>query len=126
MPPAIICRRHCAIAFSRSNILLLPKTTQNRRDRGPLLAFFFQDFMPILPDGIVLALPASLTFAPARLDPTPGLHSMEHRIKHSVSPFDFVFGKFFDFLNQGVAVALAIGEEGKDERFSRCRDEFFF
>ena len=50
---------------------------------------------------------------------------MEHRIEHPIRPFDFVGGKTFDFLNQGVTVALAFGQEREDERFGGSGDQFF-
>ena len=37
---------------------------------------------------------------------------MQHRVKHSVSPFDFVTGKAFHFLNQLVAITFTPWKAG--------------
>jgi hypothetical protein len=48
---------------------------------------------------------------------------MKDGIEHTISPFDFTCGELFDALNDGVAVAVALGKDGKHEGDGGSGDE---
>ena len=62
-------------------------------------------------DGIILPLTPGLALAPARFKQAAAFHAMEHRVKHAVGPLELAAGAGFDFLDDGVAVALALGQQ---------------
>src|SRR5215469_7634241 len=86
---------------------------------------FFHGVFAILFQGIVFALAAGLALAPASLDKAALLHAVKHRVKHAIRPLQLAAGAGLDFLDNGVTVALAPGEEGQNEGFSRSSDKFF-
>src|ERR1017187_3536345 len=49
---------------------------------------------------------------------------MQHRVEHPVRPLDLVLGAGLDVLDNRVAVTLALGQQGEDQRFARCGHKF--
>jgi len=93
-------------------------------NQRPLLVVLGHRRFAVLFERVIFPFPAGLAFAPARLDQAPVFHPVQHRVKHPVRPLQFAAGAGFDFLNDGVAVTLAPGKEGQNQRFGRRGDEF--
>src|SRR5437660_7892861 len=124
-PPAAICRRQSAMAWSRLNILFPSQTGQNRVNQGPLFVLFFHRPFAVLLERVVFALPPGFTLRPPRLDPTLVFHAVQDGVKHSVGPFQPAAGPGFDLLDDCVAVTLALLQQRENHRFGGGRDEFF-
>ncbi len=48
---------------------------------------------------------------------------MEQRVEHAVAPLELALGERTDALEDGVAVALTLGQDREHERCRRGRDE---
>src|SRR5438105_1615326 len=81
--------------------------------------------MTVLFDRVIFALAAVLYFHPAGFNPTVVLHAVQHGIEHSIGPLDFFTGELLYFLNERVAVAFALREQGEDQWFGRSGYKFF-
>src|SRR5204863_2477082 len=123
MPPSANCRRQSAMACSRLNIMFLPQAGQDRMDLQPLIAVFFPGLASVFLERIIFPFPAIFTHRPARLDPALALHPVQDRVEHPVGPLELILGAGLDFLNDGVAVTVAVFEEGQDEGFSGRGDQ---
>src|SRR5687767_9026799 len=101
--------RHCAMRASRSGILFLSQAGEHPVDDGPLLVLGIEGALADLLERVVFSLSAGFGLGPAGLDPTSFFHPVEDGIEHAVGPLDAVAGAGLDFLDNGVAVALAAG-----------------
>src|SRR5436190_2488971 len=124
-PPAPRLRLQFAMASSSLNILLLPEALKNFGNDDPLVALLLQGLFPVSFQRIVFSLAAVFSLAPTGLDPALTFHAVQDGVEHAVGPFDLVARQPFHFLDQGITVTFAFGEEGKDQRFRRGGDEFF-
>src|SRR6267378_4487577 len=98
------------MATSRSNILLPSKASHDRVDELPLLEMLFERALAILLERVIFAFAAIIDLHPAGFDKAFGFHAMKDGIEHAISPFELLFGAGPDFLDDGVAVALAFFE----------------
>jgi hypothetical protein len=108
-----------------SGIFFFPEAVKGGVDGEPLVTPFVQGLFAVLLEGIVFALPTGLGLGPAGFDETAVFQAVEDGVKHAVGPLDFVFGEFLNVLDDGVAIRLTLGKEGKDEGFGGGGDEFF-
>src|SRR4029077_13021226 len=74
---------------------------------------------PIFRQAVVLPAAAALRRSPLRCDEAVTLQPVQHRIQHAVGPMQVPAGQLVDALDDGVAVALTLGEDGEHEW--RCR-----
>jgi hypothetical protein len=93
-------------------------------DEGPLLMVPVQGRFAVFFEGVIFPFAPVLTFAPAGFDQLALFHPVQYRVKHAVGPGDFVLGKTFDFLDEGVPVTFAPGQQGKNQRFGGRRHKF--
>src|SRR6185503_16696495 len=91
----------------------------------PVFVMLVHRRLAIFLERVIFPFPARLAFAPARLDQAPVFHPVQHGIEHPVGPVQLALGTGLDLLDDGVAVALALGEQRQDQWFSRGGDEFF-
>src|SRR5436190_5890711 len=124
MPEARMSRRQLAIWDSRLGIFFSPELHEHFVDLQPLCALFLERTPAFLLDGIVFSLPPILHGLPARLDPAVLLHAMQHGVEHAVGPLHLIFRPRLHLLDDGISIALALGEQRQDKRFSRGGDEF--
>ena len=72
---------------------------------------------------VVLPPPAGLRLAPDGLHEAVALEAVEHRVEHAVRPLQLPAGQLVHALDDGVAVALALAEDGQHQRRGRGGDE---
>src|SRR5688572_23062523 len=107
--------RQSAMEVSKLCMLRSPELVHDGIHKLPLLfllpkspaAFGFQ--------GVILSFSARFRFAPSTADQCLVFQPMQDRIQHPVGPFDLAAGQLPDALNDGVAVAFAFSEDGKDQ-----------
>src|SRR4029077_20218778 len=80
---------------------------------------------PIFRQAVVLPAAAALRRSPLRCDEAVTLQPVQHRIQHAVGPMQMPPGQLVDALDDGVAVALTLGEDGEHEWRRRGGDEVF-
>ncbi len=80
-------------------------------NQRPLFVVFCHRRLAVFFERVVFPLPPGLAFAPARFDQTPVFHPVQNRVKHPVRPLELAIGTGLDLLDDGVAVALALGKE---------------
>src|SRR5439155_21265239 len=94
----------------------------------------FVDDLPALPlrreltpavtrDPVVLPPPAGFGFPPLRRDQSLAFEPMQHWVQHAVGPLQVAAGELGHALDDGVAVAIALGEDGEHQRRGRRGDE---
>jgi len=72
---------------------------------------------------VVLAPPAGLRQAPHRLDEPPALEAVQERVNHAVRPLQLAARHLAHPLDDGVAVAIALAENGEHQRRCGSGDE---
>src|SRR5882762_1340294 len=86
---------------------------------------FFQRPFAVLLESIVFSLSPIPGFHPVGLKQSPGLHAMEHRVKHPIGPLKLVSRAGLNLLNDRIAIALASGEQRQNQRFRGGGHQFF-
>src|SRR5690606_9991360 len=76
-----------------------------------------------LRDPVVLPPPPRLRLLPPGLDETRPLQSMQDGVEHPVRPLQLAAGQLAYPLQDRVAVAVSLGQDGQNERRRRRRDE---
>ncbi len=94
-------------------------------DGEPLRLFGFERAAAILGEFVIAALAAIILLAPFGGDEALAFEAAQNGIEHAVGPIDLVGGKFADAAGEGVTVAFALGEDGKDEGPSGSGYEVF-
>ena len=89
---------------------------KNAVDRSPLLAMVGELFAAGSGDSVILAAPPRLGRPPFRRHQALSLEAMEDRVKHAVGPLQVAAGELADTLDNGVAVAVALSQNGEDKR----------
>src|SRR5690606_17986220 len=100
-----------------------PDAPERRVHRLPLPALLLELLPAARRDAVVLAPPAAVRDLPARLDVAEALEPVQHRVQHPVGPLQPAPGELADALQDGVAVAVALRQDGKHQRRRRGRDE---
>ena len=72
----------------------------------------------------VFPFPAIVGLRPTRLDLALAFESVEHRVERAIGPFHAVLGTGFDLMDDRVAIALPLREQGQNERFGGRGHEF--
>src|SRR5436190_19997861 len=112
------------MACSSSNMFFLPQASEDAMNFEPLLALFPVRLTTVFLEGVIFALAAGLGLTPAGFNPAAPLHTVQDGIEHAIGPFEFAARAILDFLDNGVTVALALFEQGKDEGFGRSSHKF--
>ena len=102
-----------------------PEAGQDTMDKGPLFVVFGHGGFAVFFEGVIFAFATGLALAPAGFDEAAVLEPVQDGVEHAVGPLEFAAGAGFDFLDDGVAVAFAVGKEGQDQWFGGGGDEFF-
>src|SRR6476661_4022703 len=74
---------------------------------------------------IVLPLSARLSGAPFALDISLPLETVEHRVEHSIGPLQVTGGKLAHALEDGVAVGVALSQNGENQWGGAGGDQIF-
>ena len=93
-----------------------PEAGQHTMDKGPLFVVFGHGGFAVFFERVIFAFAACLALAPAGFDEAAVFEAVEDGVEHAVGPLEFAAGAGFDFLDDGVAVAFAVGQEGENQR----------
>src|SRR6266511_4432793 len=95
-----------------------PDLFQRVHDRVPLAALLGKLSQALVGDAVVLAPPLPSDRLPARLHIAEALKPVQQRVKQSLGPVQLSTGQLVDPSEDGVAVALPLGQ---DAQHHRCR-----
>jgi hypothetical protein len=82
-----------------------------------------QRFRAAFLQSVVLPLPSCPGGAHVGFDESLFLQAVQDGIEHAVGPLHLAAGQLADPLDDGVAVAVALGEDGQDQRRRRSRNQ---
>jgi len=100
-----------------------PDVTQRPRDGHPLPLLLRERRAPVVGDRVVPSAPLVGRRPPLGGHVSQPAEAMEQRVEHPVGPLELTPGELAHPLQDGVAVALALGEDREHERCRRRRDE---
>src|SRR5262245_56542677 len=91
----------------------------------PLTPLALEVFRACFRQLIVLATPSRFRFAPNCLHVTVAFEAVQNRIEHAVRPRELAARQLSHSLDDGVTVAVALAQDGENQRSGRSRDEIF-
>ena len=92
-------------------------------DHPPLLLLGRQVRSPLPGDAVVLPAPARFRRAPPGAHVAEALQAVQHGIQHAVGPLQVAARQFAHALEDRVAVAVPVSQDGQYQRRGRRRDE---
>ncbi len=101
----------------------LPQAAQRAIHRFPLPAVFGELRPPLARDAVIFAAAAGIGAFPACLDMAKPLQPVQHGIEHAVGPLHAPARQRPDPLQDGVAIAVALHQDGQHDRGGGCRDQ---
>ena len=115
--PSGIAGQRPAVAAAEPDLL------ERVHDRVPLAALLGQLGQARVGDAVVLAPPLAGDRLPARLHVTEALEPVQQRVQQPLGPVQLATGQLVDPPEDGVAVALALGQDAEHHRCRRGRHE---
>jgi len=90
----------------------------------PLGFFFFEGAATGAGEAVIFAFAAGFGLAPFGGDEFLVFEAVEDGVEHAVGPLDLFLGELAGALGEGVAVAFAFGEDGKEKGAGGGGNEF--
>src|SRR5690606_17577445 len=102
-----------------------PQSTEGSVGGLPLLALLCQLGSPGIRHLVVFAPPTLRRRAPLRTDVAEPLEAVQQRVEHAVGPLDVTAGQLTHALENGIAVAGALDEDGEHKRCGHRGNQVF-